>query len=432
MRKLITRDFIVLPCDLVCELSGEKLLQAWMIETASLSDILKDPSWPKGPRHSGGIGVWYETKTTMAVKGEETEFIITSRLPKAAVPPPRDTILPHVSRLRVSMPRDTLKDMTEEMDGALVRYGLLTKHERVRILTSHRDAHVYIFPKWVVKFVEENEHLESIGEDVIGSWAKATWKHDLARKLAVDKVFETDDAACKDKGESSLEDSPRLQEDEDDDEALMRPQSSGAAARSPAGGKSQVRNGNGSSTTAAGTGAKTPGMPPFLAYVHPSQPANGPVIRRVDTAPLLLAVSLQLAKLPSVEEAAAEGLVPSPFAHARKVAYPEGVKPRTTITRADSLVAENVTVDEKTSIRESVVGAGCQLSVGTKLHQCLLMDGVVVGRNCKLTRCILGRRCVIGEGSVLTDCEVQENLLVEPKSKFAAVTSTDPQSFVHV
>jgi NDP-sugar pyrophosphorylase family protein len=100
------------------------------------------------------------------------------------------------------------------------------------------------------------------------------------------------------------------------------------------------------------------------------------------------------------------------------VAYPEGVKSRTTITKQDSLVADNVTVQEKTSIKECVVGANCQIGEGAKLSQCLLMDGVVVGRNCKLTKCILGKRSEIGEGCVLTECEVQENLLVEAKSEF--------------
>ncbi|UKZ68370.1 uncharacterized protein TrAtP1_009409 [Trichoderma atroviride] len=45
------------------------------------------------------------------------------------------------------------------------------------------------------------------------------------------------------------------------------------------------------------------------------------------------------------------------------------------------------------------------------------MEGVVVGKGCKLTRCILGKRCIIGAGSVLTDCEVQENLIVEPRTE---------------
>lgn len=158
----------------------------------------------------------------------------------------------------------------------------------------------------------------------------------------------------------------------------------------------------------------------MLAYIHShKEGAAGSIVRRVDTAQLLLAISLQLAKLPSLEEADTEA--PSPFAHPRKVAYPEGVKPRTTITKQDSLIGENVTVEEKTSIKETVIGAGCQINEGAKLSQCLLMEGVVVGKGCKLTRCILGKRCIIGAGSVLTDCEVQENLIVEPRSKYLSI-----------
>lgn len=416
VRKLVTRDFVVLPCDLVCELSGEKLLQAWMIEAASLSDVLDDASWPakKGGSHghSGGMGIWYETKTATPIKGEETDFIVTAPLPPASIPPPRDSILPDVSLLLLSMPTDSLNDLKEEKKGLPIRYGMLNKHARIRMRMTHRDAHVYIFPKWVMKCVEENEKLESIGEDVIGWWAKATWQRGLAEKLSVDKVFEHEFAPKKD-DESGPDDS-MLPQDEDAEELLRRPPSADMTQQSSALRKLQPRI-SGDTTAAAPTEQATTRMPPFLAYIHPSKPdGSGPIVRRVDTAPLLLAVSLQLAKLPSLEEAGPDA---SPFAHARKVAYPEGVKPRTTITRADSLVAENVTVDEKTSIKESVVGAGCQLAEGTKLLQCLLMEGVVVGKNCKLTRCILGKRCVIGEGSVLTDCEVQENLLVEPRSK---------------
>lgn len=151
----------------------------------------------------------------------------------------------------------------------------------------------------------------------------------------------------------------------------------------------------------------------MLAYIHSSK-ETAPLIRRVDTAQLLLATSLRLAKLPSAEDADGTEAAP-PFAHARKVMYPEGIKARTTISRNDSLLAENVTVEEKSSIRESVIGANCQIKEGAKLSQCLLMEGVVIGKGCKLTRCILGKRCEIGEGSTLTDCEVQENLFVEPK-----------------
>ncbi|KAI0179918.1 nucleotide-diphospho-sugar transferase [Hypoxylon sp. FL1284] len=390
IRELVTSDFVVLPCDLVCELGGDKLLQAWMVKAASLPDLLSDE---EPPYCNGGLGVWYETKTATPIKGEETDFIATTPMPKPMVPTSKDSLVPHLSYLTYSMPKDSLNDLMDEKKGFPIRHSLLRSHPKLRMLTTHRDAHIYILPRWVLDFVQENERLESIGEDVVGWWAKANWETGLFEKLGLKKVIEgrtkkpegdTSEPGNMSMTESGLLDSPKLREHrQHGDRILAKPEQSA--------------------------------VPPILAYIHPSH-ADAPLLRRVDTAQLLLAVSLQLAKLPSIEETGPDAA--SPFAHAKKVAYPEGVKPRTTITRQDSLIADNVMVEEKTSIKESVVGANCQIKEGARLFQCLLMDGVVVGKGCKLTRCILGKRSEVGEGSTLTECEVQENLLVEPRSKF--------------
>ncbi|KAI0124784.1 translation initiation factor eIF2B [Xylariales sp. AK1849] len=392
VREIITSDFVVLPCDLVCELGGDKLLQAWMVRAAACyGDI------PRGS--PGGLGVWYETKTTTPIKGEETDFIATTPLPQPAVPTSKDSLFPHLSNLVLSMPTDSLKDLTEEKKGFPIRHGLLRKHPKLKMLTTHRDAHIYIFPRWILDFITENPRLESIGEDVIGWWAKGSWENGLAEKLGMLKILE---AHCQASGESF---GRRVTGDYGAGESSPTPELQSPDRSSPSGDSKKRK-------TLAVT--RDTGIPPMLAYIQPSEP-NAQVIRRVDTAQLLLAVSLQIAKLPSVEEAGAEAA--SVFAHMRKVTYPDGVKPRTTITRQDTLVADNVTVEEKTSIKESVVGANCQIREGARLFQCLLMDGVVVGKGCKLTRCILGKRSEVGEGSTLTDCEVQENLLVEPETE---------------
>jgi len=405
----VTSDFVVLPCDLVCELGGDKLLQAWMVKSASLSDMLGNVAGS----HSGGLGVWYETKTTTPVKGEETDFIATVPLPASTIPAQKGSLLPHISKLVSSMPTDSLKDLTEEKKGFPIRHGLLRQHPRTRMLTTHRDAHIYIFPRWVMDFVAANDRLESIGEDVIGWWAKAGWQKGLAEKLGMKKIFESANG----QEEKPSTERDRTPSDEGDSD---KHDDNGQGHQS----RKQSRPGRDSGDMRRQDGEA--GVPPILAYVHPSQP-SGPLVRRVDTAKLLLAISLELAKLPSVEETGPDAA--SPFAHARKVAYPEGVKARTTITQKDSLVAENVTVQEKTSIKESVIGANCQINEGAKLQQCLLMDGVVVGKNCKLTRCILGKRSEIGDGSTLTDCEVQENLFVEPRSESSHPCLTVPLPF---
>ncbi|KAL7943790.1 nucleotide-diphospho-sugar transferase [Trichoderma barbatum] len=409
VRELVTGDFIVLPCDLVCELAGEQLVQAWMVKSASLTDLLgaKQLSNGRQTRYSGGLGVWYNTKASAPVKGEETDFIATAPLPASPTVPPKGSIFPNVSKLVYSMPTDSFNDLTEERKGIPVRHGLLKANPRVRMYSTHRDAHIYIFPRWILDFIKKNERLESIGEDVVGWWAKAGWQSGLADKLSFGEVCRTADGDDEEteselEGRSSrAESAPGSQEN----------------SREAASSISIVKDSQCAADKTGSAAAASKFEPPsILAYIHSQKDqVAGSIVRRVDTAQLLLAVSLQLAKLPSIEEADSETL--SPFAHPRKVAYPEGVKPRTTITKQDSLIAENVTVEEKTSIKETVIGAGCQINEGAKLSQCLLMEGVVVGKGCKLTRCILGKRCIIGAGSVLTDCEVQENLIVEPRTE---------------
>ncbi|KAH6885751.1 nucleotide-diphospho-sugar transferase [Thelonectria olida] len=408
VRELVTGDFIVLPCDLVCELGGEKLIQSWMVKSASLTDLLSTGRLSNGHRsvHSGGLGVWYNTKATTPVKGENTDFVATTPLPPSHAIAPKGSLFESLSEVVYSMPTDSLNDLTEERKGLPLRHGLLRAHPRIRMFTTHRDAHIYIFPRWVLDFIKENERLESIGEDVIGWWAKAGWQSGLAEKLKMRSLSNFGGSATPEEGPVDGASSP------------VDPSSTAelSADTSLSKGDADKAVQLGQSEGKRSSGEKQPkiNVPPILAYIHSSQ-ASAPIIRRVDTAQLLLAISLQLAKLPSIEETGVEGA--SPFAHARKVAYPEGVKPRTTITKQDSLIAENVTVEEKTSIKECVVGANSQINEGAKLSQCLLMEGVTIGKACKLTRCILGKRCVIGASTVLTDCEVQENLLVEPRTE---------------
>ncbi|KJR83856.1 translation initiation factor eIF-2B subunit gamma [Sporothrix schenckii 1099-18] len=493
VRALVTADFLVLPCDLVCELGGEKLLQAWMVKAASLADLLQDqglgryflsegganananasPSTRNGngfATHSGGLGVWYDTRTGIpAVKSEEKDFVATVPLSKESSQAATDakttatSVVAHLERVVTAMPTDSLNDVTEAKNGYPTRQGLLRRHRGLRMRTTHRDAHIYVFPHWVMDFVQANEHMDSIGEDVLGWWAKAEWQHGLPEKLGVGKALQT---YCAPAGGGNSDSSsstgghngPDGADGADGADGVdgARHQSSASPGRSRGQWARSLTSGAGPTSAAATLVSSAPlttpaadlenagaaqastaaaaaadhdqrqQMPPLLAYVHPSA-ATAPLIRRVDTSQLLLTVSLQLAKLPSVEEMALAAGVPadsaaalalaSPFAHTKKVAYPEGVKPRTTVTRPDSLVADNVTVEEKVSIKECVIGANCQIQEGAKLHQCLLMEGVVVGKGARLTRCILGKRSEIGAQSVLVDCEVQENLLVEPKTE---------------
>lgn len=405
LQTLVKSDFLVLPCDLVCELEADKLLQAWMVQAVSLPDLLNDTHTSQSLR-SGGLGVWYDTRT-LPIKGEETDFLGTVPLPSTTAHAPKGSLFPHLSKVVYATPTDSLNDLLDKKNGFPVRRSLVRNHPAVRMRTTLRDAHLYIFPRWVMNFAHDNDQFEAIGEDIVGWWAKAGWQDGLSQKLRLDKLVELDGPK-----ERKHEDKSRPST------ATSSPTKSVATPSQQPGASPFAANGT---STAEPT---RPRVPPMIAYVPPppltadaAAASSAPIIRRVDTAQLLAHTNQELAKHRSADAARLDGLAPSIYAHARKVAYPEGVHARAHVSEADSLVADNVTVQQRASIKASVVGANCQILEGAKLAQCTLFEGVVIGKNCKLTRCILGDNSEIGDGCVLTDCEVQHNMLVEPKSE---------------
>lgn len=421
VQSAIKGDFVVLPCDLICELDGAGLADAWMIEqggfagaTGGLDSVGGKLAFGTGGERlgrRGGLGVWYQTKGEGSKKGEETDFIATTPLPASTVPPPVESLRRNVSNLVYSVPTDTLKDITEENKTFPIRHSLIRQHPRVRMLTTYRDAHIYFFPYWVAEMMKKNDKFESVSEDVLGWWAKAGWQNGLGDKLGLREILQPEDDVSS-HGSQVVE--------EEVDVAKFSTTYPGGMASDDSKPSTTLASrvlASSSIPDAAKsiTDAKLT-IPPILAYVQPSS-ANEPLIRRVDTAHLLLTISLRLAKLPSVEEAGRDA---SPFAHQAKIAHKQSIPKKCRVEAENSLLADNVIVEEKTNIKECVIGYNCKISEGARLLRCLLMDNVEVGPNVQLTDCILGRRCKIeggaakdGDKTILKDCEVQDGQVIE-------------------
>ncbi|MCJ1387399.1 hypothetical protein MMC18_000242 [Xylographa bjoerkii] len=413
----ISGDFLVLPCDIICEVAGESLLEAWMIQQGGLGGASSGSHDYKGPRmgiggenggRRGGLGVWFETKGESSVIGEETDFVITTPLKPPIVPPSEGSLRSNISRLVYLTTTDTLKDITEEKKFFPLRYGLIRKHGRLRMLTAYRDAHIYLFPHWVLEMVKKNESMDSISEDLVGWWAKAGWQDGLANKLGLQQVF----GDVEDREREHGSHHSGLLEEDMEIGSLSTTWTSNLTPR-PTKEQKPTFASRVSTPVPPSTDTLTENtilvVPPILAYIHPST-LDAPLIRRVDTAAILLSISLRLAKLDSIEEVGRSAS--SPFAHAHKIAYQGGIAQRSTVTKADCLLAENVTVEEKSVIKESIIGANCHIKSGARLTRCVLMDGVVIGERCQLTGCILGRRAQVGRESVLKECEVQDGNVV--------------------
>lgn len=428
----IKSDFLLLPCDLICDIPGESLLEAWMVSQSALGgSTVRDGRHTHGPRsvgmggeqggRRGGLGVYYQTQgREESVKGEVTDFLATTPLEQdeaPAVSHPLDgpaSIRFGLSKLVLSMPMDTLKEKMEEDKGLLIRHSLVKKHTQVKMLSSYRDAHIYVFPHWVKDLARLNERFESVSEDLVGWWAKSGWQAGLGDKLRLREILEP---VKHEDGENISYDGPALEEEIDLKAMSTTKAGAGASRDTTAPGSvpelAPSRTNSSLEAAAKESSAKDLIVPPMLAYVHSSMP-SAPLLRRIDNSAILLSITLRLAKLESVEEAGRTAS--SPFAHNQKVAYPAGIAQRCTVTKADCLLAENVTVEEKCVIKESVIGANCHISSGARLTRCLIMDGAVVGERCQLTGCIVGRRSKIGRESVLKDCEVQDGNVVEEET----------------
>src|SRR6266480_7014446 len=316
----ITVDFVLLPCDLVCELDGLSLLDTWMVQCAGFGgatggrvDSKHIPLGVGGEKigRRGGLGLWYDTKVENGIKGEETDFLATTPLPKSIVPPAEGSLRPSTEKVVLSMPTDTLGDIADEEKAFPIRQSLLRKHGRIKMHTTLRDAHVYFLPFWVLQMMKVNETFDSINEDVLGWWAKATWQEGLAEKLGLEDIL----------------DPPQLHHHPNNDTSSLLASEVDVASIStthrsicqPAVSKptttlaSRVQ----SSPTSAPLQQTPPlPIPPLLATLHaPSTSTPPKLVRRIDTTPSLLATSLSLALLTP----------PSTLAHPQKIATPDSI-----------------------------------------------------------------------------------------------------------
>jgi translation initiation factor eIF-2B subunit gamma len=446
VQQVIKSDFLLLPCDLVCDISGETFLETYLtslggvggvgIRSASDLDSSKSVTAGLGGESSGrrgGLSVWYNAvNREESIKGEECDFICTAKLdPANASPLPAlksEKTSAHMRKLVWTMPMSELWDQAEEDKSWKIRQSLLRKHGNVKCMTQYRDSHIYLFPYWVKDFAQHNEDFESVSEDLVGTWAKAEWRKPSYRaRFGVQKVLPSISHV-----QDNRPPSERPIEEEIDLLSLSstqvtrhppspsqtRPQhkrTAHLASRVQADPEDSILSADSDPPTSPykPTDSEIPLVPPILAYILPSAP-TAPLVRRVDTTPLLLSISLLLAKLPSIDESTASKQTTSPFAHPSKVHPTATIAPRVTISRSDSLIGANATIATQCVVKTSVVGSNVSLGAGSRITGCVIMDGATVGEKCVLTRTVVGKKVKVGKNAVLTNCEVQDgNVLGE-------------------
>lgn len=417
----------------MCDVPGETFLELYLTRVGGLggAGIISgsDYDTPSGKTlafggerigRRGGLTVSYNTSDREeSVKGEECDFICTAAVePVNQIPLQQSAAKGGMLRtLAWTMPMSELYDQCEQDKSWKIRQSLLSRYGNVKCLTRFRDAHIYFFPRWVKEFAALHDDFESVSEDLVGTWAKSQWRKPSYRAAAgFGKLF-----ALEGKPDSQAPDEIPI-EDEIDLLSLSSTQTTQHILSSPTSNKETVRLASRVHANRIDAVLSTDkpmnsekdeeaslSVPPVLTYIHSSAP-NAPLIRRIDTTPLLLSVSLLLAKIPAVEESLV-GKIPSsttPYAHALKVAPTASIAQKVTISRSDCLIDSNTTVATQCVIKTSVIGASVSIGTGTRLTNCLVMEGATIGEKCVLTGTVVGKKANIGRGCTLQNCEVQD------------------------
>ena len=376
----INSDFAVIPCDIVTNLDGAKLAEMWMVTQASFdSDLGRRARKHKFAMDAedgrrGGLAVWYQTMGEGAIKGQETDFV-------AAAPLTRPSTIGNefpdgdVGVLLTTAPTQALKGLNQ----LPIRHGMMKRHPDVKLYTTFRDAGIYFFPYWVLKFIEKNPKLNSVREDVLPWIAKSRWQNTrLAKKLGLEQILNGEPGA-----------NTEMESFEDAQQAYDVGSMSTARTRRPEDARETF---------------KREDVPPIVAYLPTEQSL---FVRRVDTVHLYLFTSLHLAK--SDPTLPATQVKIDPTAHIGEKAI---------VTQIDCLIAEKVSIGERCVIKKSVLGTGVSIGRGARIMGCVLMDGASVAENAKLEGCTIGRKANIGAKVNLKDCEVADGYMVEDGGKF--------------
>lgn len=371
----IQSNFLLLPCDLVCDI-GESLLEHWVLSgTRRTLDC------------QGGLCLYY--KADVSVKDEILDLVAVASPKRTDI---SSTSNHELSKLVISMGMDTIKSKMEKEKSFSFGRSFTEKHDNFRLLTGYRDAHLYFFPYWVKDLIRRQERLDSVKEDLIGFWAKSQWQQGLGEKLGIEaclrQLDESQEVYCQDVSTSTHGISQNH-------------------LRGPGPIQHPMK------------------IPPLLAYL---QTESAQLTRRVDNPALLLSTSLYLAKIDSKQDIIFPAQ-PASFSHDQKISYPRGISEWCSISKADCLLASEVVVEKNCVIKETCIGPNSKICSGSQLTLCVILDNVAIGECCVLSGCIVGGRSLVGRRSVLEDCQIQEGYTVpeetDAKNEILKPLSTD-------
>ncbi|KAJ3010133.1 hypothetical protein HKX48_007571 [Thoreauomyces humboldtii] len=338
----IKSDFIVMTCDVITDLPPHHLIDLHRIHGPAVTALMYDVSK-------------LDSKTPGSKRDEYAEYI---------------GIDTEKGNLVFAEPQDSGRDTVR------FQIPMLRRFPRLRMYTNLRDAHVYIFKRWVIDIVVKETSISSIRKDLLRALLRCQHSKRTRQALNIDALI-------------------RANPDPFAEAAIL------------------------STTSCQGTDAM------FKMAQEKASESHNPTPRESVT------------DSPKPEEDASEQeficaavICEDSFcARANNVsAYAEVNRQRLAIVKAkaaagdtkgkppqvgsDSII-ESESIGERCSIKKSVIGRHCTIGKNVKITNSVIMDHVVIEDFVKLDGCIVSMNAQILEQSQLKDCEVAPMRVVE-------------------
>eukprot|EP00842_Homolaphlyctis_polyrhiza_P003650 jgi/Hompol1/4286/HPOL_003567-RA len=291
-------DFIVISCDLITDIPAHHMINSFRLHTPTMTALIFDSTQLEAVADK-----------PPSKDNDQSEFI---------------GIDDRTSRLLIMANRADLDDDFE------LRVSMISKFPAIHLHSQLRDAHLYIFRKWVLELLAKNKSVSSIKNDLVPLLLECQHRESIVRHEGIDKLL----AAHQD--------------------PLQR-----ALALSSSGTTTQTAHHVTCNAVVYRTGF-TARANTLWSYTE----LNRHRIKSISSAPSATTTASTAATATATNDL--------------RISTNAEISPRSQIGQ-DSMVGESTKVDERCSVKKSVLGNHCSVGKGVKITNCVIMDYVQIG-----------------------------------------------------
>ncbi|KAJ7132871.1 UDP-3-O-glucosamine N-acyltransferase [Mycena crocata] len=354
----IPRDFVLLPCDFIPppSLPLSALLNKFRTDTVS-DGLIATTCWfyPSKPEKNTSPDEWGHVAPAVSIVWDK----------------------PSATLLYVDTP-DDLDRNSEEVE---LRMSMLSRYPRAMLSSNLQDSHVYVCKRSVLDVLQEKRHFDSFREEFLPWLCKVQYQRTKRQRYEqiLNPTANTSQALA-------LKHSTLLSKSQQQQQLSSHPPKSKSSATSAPQSPLALDS--------------NPDIPPSLRVgllVH--RPENG-IAARVNNIHAFMEMNRH-------------------FLGSATYSLPTDPNERALIDQkaqisSDTIIGDSTKVDERSSIKKSVIGRHCTIGKMAKIVGCVLLDHCVVEDGAKLDGCILGKNTKVGAKAELVRCVTQAGYEVNP------------------